>query len=169
MATPTTAQDEGVDNTGNADDDDIQELLKIEFSKLHKDFRMLENKRHGIAQNSASSMKKTSRLLPLLKQEEVELSYELSNATCQLHRHKAQSLAASMKDALKTYDHYQFEIKRRLKQIKEIESHVDRISAKVLKQRIKMLAALGFSKTLPERNRDLQKAEDKLYHVIFMP
>jgi len=153
------------DAGGNGGEMNFQQILKIEYSKLHKDYRSLENKRHGFAQQDGSMRIVASRLLPVLQKDKTELNYEIRNANCRAHRRKANVLAHDMKEALQVYELYQSEIKRKLKQIQEIEAQVDKITDIIIKQKLKLQAVQGLNKTMVERERDLAKAEDRLYNV----
>ncbi|ODN02427.1 Coiled-coil domain-containing protein 63 [Orchesella cincta] len=149
---------------GNGGEYNFQQVLKIELSKLHKEYRLLENKRHGFAQQDGSMRKVASRLLPVLQKDKTEINHEIRNANCRAHRRKANVLAYDMKEALKVYELYQSEIKKKIKQIQEIETHVDKITDKIIKQKLKLLTVQGLNKSMEQRERDLAKAEDKLYN-----
>lgn len=140
-------------------------LMKLEFEKLHKEYRVLENHRHKIAHHEGYVHKRTGRLIELLEQDHAELTHEMQNATCKIHIKHADMLSANMKEALRTFDLYQQEIQKKMKKIAEIERHVDRITEKVVKQHFKMVGLHGLSRTMAQRERDLAKAEDRLYHV----
>lgn len=160
--------DKTIHNLGqaNASEPDYQDVLRLEFTKLHREYRNLEHKRHSIAQQDGYIRKRTDKIMPLLEREYAVLQYEMENATCRTHMRIADGLAVTMKEALQTYDLYQQEINKKFKQIDEIERHVDRITDKVVKQRVKMLALHGLSKSMVQRETELKRAEDKLYHVI---
>lgn len=149
----------------NTSEPDYQDVLKLEFTRLHREYRNLELKRRSIAQQDGYIRKRTDKVMPLLEREYAVLQYEMENATCRTHIRRADGLAVTMKDALQTFDLYQQEINKKFKQIEEIERQVDRITDKVVKQRIKMLAMHGLSKSMVQRETELKRAEDKLYHV----
>ncbi|CAL8123045.1 unnamed protein product [Orchesella dallaii] len=157
-------ENEGAGTGGEAN---FHQVLKIELAKLHKDYRGLENKRHGFAQLDGSMRKIAKRLLPVLQNDKTDLNHEIRNANCRAHRRKASELAYDMKEALKVYELYQHEIKHKIKQIQEIETHVDKITDKIIKQKLKLQAVQGLHKTLEQRERDVGKAEDRLYNVNF--
>jgi hypothetical protein len=157
-----------VQKKAQADDGevDFETLVREEFKKLHRQYRLMEDARHAIA-GASGKLSKQGRLLERLRDEKEDLLTDLKNARCRAYRAKDKASIKTILEALERYEKYKADITACLLSIHEMESNVDRITQRLVEQRLKVQALYGQSMTVPEADHRKRILEDRLYHVRF--
>jgi hypothetical protein len=155
VARKTNANDEEVD---------FETLVKEEFKKLHRQYRLMEDARHAIA-GASGKLSKQGRLLERLREEKEDLLTDIKNARCKAYRAKDKSSIKTILEALERYERYKQDITACLMSIAEMESNVDRITERLVEQKLKVQALYGQSMTVPQADHRKRILENRLYHV----
>lgn len=143
---------------------DFETLVREEFKKLHRQYRLMEDARHAIA-GASGKLSKQGRLLERLRDEKEDLQTDLKNARCRAYRAKDKQSINTILEALERYEKYKADITACLLSIAEMEANVDRITQRLVEQRLKVQALYGQSMTVPQAEHRKQILEDRLYLV----
>lgn len=143
---------------------DFETLVREEFKKLHRQYRLMEDARHAIA-GASGKLSKQGRLLERLRDEKEDLQTDLKNARCRAYRARDKQSINTILEALERYEKYKADITACLLSIAEMEANVDRITQRLVEQRLKVQALYGQSMTVPQADHRKRILEDKLYHV----
>lgn len=143
---------------------DFETLIKEEFKKLHRQYRLMEDARHSIA-GASGKLSRQGRLLERLRNEKEDLQTDLNNARCRAYRARDKQSINTILEALERYEKYRSDINACLLSIKEMEQNVDRITQRLVEQRLKVQALYGQSMTVPQAEHRKAILEDRLYLV----
>ncbi|ODN02721.1 Coiled-coil domain-containing protein 63 [Orchesella cincta] len=143
---------------------DFETLVREEFKKLHRQYRLMEDARHAIA-GASGKLSKQGRLLERLRDEKEDLLTDLKNARCRAYRMRDKQSINTILEALERYEKYKADITACLLSIAEMEANVDRITQRLVEQRLKVQALYGQSMTVPDAEHRKRILEDRLYHV----
>lgn len=155
-----------VNKKGHEDNDpEFETLVRDEFKKLHRQYRLMEDARHAIA-GATGKLSKQGNVLERLRAEKEDLLTDLKNAGCATCKQQDKDSIRTILEALQRYEKYKLDISTCLRDIAEMESNVDRITQKLVEQRLKVQALYGVSMTVPKAEHRQRRLEDRLYHVI---
>lgn len=146
----------------------------------------MEDARHAIA-GASGKLSKQGKLLERLREEKEDLLTDLKNARCKAYRAKDKGkftilgvyiilqienlyflITASIRtilEALERYEKYKQDITACIVSITEMESNVDRITQRLVEQKLKVQALYGQSMTVPQADHRKRILENRLYHV----
>lgn len=151
---------------GNDDEVDFETLVREEFKKLHRQYRLMEDARHAIA-GASGKLSKQGRLLERLREEKEDLLTDIKNARCRAYRARDKQSIRTILEALERYERYKQDIAQCVMNISEMESNVDRITQRLVEQKLKVQALYGQSMTVPQAEHRKRILENRLYHVSF--
>jgi len=150
---------------GEADGEiDFETLVRKEYMRLHRQYRVMEETRRRIAEKS-KGVSLQGRRLELLNAEKEDLETDLMNADSTTWHVVDKHSITTILGILEFFEKTQFEIVLLLKNIREMEDNVDKITKRLIDQKLKVQAIFGVSLTVPQADRRKNKLEDRLYHV----
>lgn len=143
---------------------DFETLIREELKKLHRQYRLMEDARHAMA-GASGKLSKQGGLVERLRNEKEELETDLNNVTCRAYRARDKQSINTILEALERYEKYKSDINTCLISLQEMERNVDKITQRLVEQRLKVQALYGQSMTVPEADHRKMILEDRLYIV----
>jgi hypothetical protein len=110
-------------------------------------------------------LSKQSRLLDLLRGEKEDLETDLRNADSDRVRLIDKASIKTILGILEFFERCRADIAFCTKNIREMQDNVDKITKRLVTQRLKVQALYGQSMTVPQAERRKRKLEDRLYNV----
>jgi len=133
--------------------------------KLHRQYRIMEDNRRTLAGKSKGLSQK-GKLLQQLALEKEDLETDILNAECETYRERDRKSIQTILMILEDYESCLQEIDTCWKNVREMELNVDKITKRLVEQKLKVQTIYGRSMPVAQAEHRKRILEDRLYYVI---
>lgn len=154
--------------TIDSEEVDLDKLARDELLRLQRQYRLMESDRKQYAEESGKNVGRQRRMLEFLQNEKEDLLTDLHNALSKQNQEIDKETIKTILSILDRYSLFESEINYQLGQIAEMEEQVDKITRRVIHQKLKVQALFGHSLTVAQADKRKRVLEDRLYHVMMM-